>query len=158
MWHRNNEVSWSWKSSQARPSHPQRLPHCRFPFFVFFFSELLNGRSVPHLPRSFSLLPYLLGNAIYLDVHRKAQPPQLVQENPLGCTFEGEFLGMSEGQNALLGRMEWPGRMELATDLKLYENVVFLGKVGNNACLLSLSLLPKYFKYKNCTASFLSFF
>lgn len=54
--------------------------------------------------------------------------------------------------------MKWPGRMELATDIKLYENVVFLGKVWNNACLLSLSLLPKYFKYKNCTASFLSFF
>lgn len=32
--------------------------------FHIFFSKLLNGRSVPQLPGSFSLLSYLLGNAI----------------------------------------------------------------------------------------------
>lgn len=77
MWHRNKEAAWSWKSSQARPSRPQRwhAPTLQISAFFFFFSELLNGRSVPQLPGSFSLLSYLLGNTICLDVHRKAQLP-----------------------------------------------------------------------------------
>lgn len=128
---RNKEAAWSWKSSQAHPSHPRRwhAPTLQISFFIFFPSELSNGRSVPQLPGSFSLLPYLLGNTIYLDVHRKAQPPHLWCKRIVWATCLRGVLGMSEGQNALLGRMKWPGRTELTTDLKLYDNVVFLGKV-----------------------------
>lgn len=49
----------------------------------------------------------------------------LVRVHHLGYAFGG-VSGTSEGQNALLGRMKWPGWMELTTDLKLYENAVFL--------------------------------
>lgn len=67
-------------------------------------------------------MPFIWMCIIKLSFH-------LVQEHHLGYAFEGRCIGMSKGQNALLGRMKWPGRMELTTDLKLYENIVFLGKV-----------------------------
>lgn len=105
---------------------PPALARSHVADFRIFFSELLNGRSVPQLPGSFSLLSYLLGNTICLDVHRKAST---WCKKIVWATHLRGVLGMSEGQNALLGRMKWPGRTELTTDLKLYENVVFLGKV-----------------------------
>lgn len=56
------------------PSPPE-LAHSHVADFRILFSELLNGRSIPQLTGSFSLLSYLLGNAVYLDVHRKSQLP-----------------------------------------------------------------------------------
>ena len=51
------------------------LAHSHVADFRIFFSELLNGRSVPQLTGSFSLLSYLLGNTIYLYVYHKSQLP-----------------------------------------------------------------------------------
>lgn len=97
---------------------PPVLAHSHAADFRIFFSELLNGRPIPQLTGSFSLLSYLLGNNIYLDVCCKSRlSPGL------------NAAGLSKGQNALLGGMKWPGWMESTADLKLYENLGFCGIV-----------------------------
>lgn len=54
---------------------PPALAHPHIADLRIFFSELLNGRSIPQLTRSFSLLSYLVGNTVYLDVPHKSQLP-----------------------------------------------------------------------------------
>lgn len=97
---------------------PPVLAHSHAADFRIFFSELLNGRPIPQLTGSFSLLSYLLGNNIYLDVHCKSQLSPGLSAS-----------GMSKGQNALWGGMKRPGGMESTADLKLYENPGFCGIV-----------------------------